>query len=199
MFDFFITLAREGLEAFLITSIVFTYLKKTNQENLNKIVILALITATISSLILGTVVYQYGKLNYYIELSLNLLSCLLVTKIAIKMFNLSYRKSQLDFNKVFENQNINSRIQLFVFLFLMLFKEGVESVAILANTIVNMDSILPFVSGGLGLTVAALVSIIWNRVGQKIDISLYFRIMNIFMGVFAVNLWYSFIIEFVLK
>jgi FTR1 family protein len=197
MFEFFITLAREGLEAFLITSIVFTYLKKTGQNNLNKIVILAMIFSSIASLFLGLAVYQYGKLNYYVEIGLSLLSCLLVTKIAIKMFRLSYRKSQLDFDKLFESRKITSNIHLFVFLFLMLFREGIESVAILANTIINMESIFPFLSGGLGLLIAGLISILWNKLGEKINISLYFRIMNIFMGVFAINLWYSFIIEFI--
>jgi FTR1 family protein len=193
MLETFIVLFREGLEAFLVVSLVVAFLKQTSQRNLIPVVYTALAAAFVCSVGLGYLLVQFGQVSKTTDLILQVVAAVLVTTVAVQLFYKTklIEKVQNNLQKLKLGTGIRVYFSLFAFVFLMVLREGAESAAILAA--IARESGLGFIlfGSGLGLGLAGLVSIVWENVGSKINLPSFFKVSNVAFAGFAIWLWYN--------
>jgi high-affinity iron transporter len=79
-------------------------------------------------------------------------------------------------------------IGVFLFVVLMITREGMETAFITASLFRQTETTL-FVWGALGgLALAALLAWAWSRYGHRVDLGLFFRVTSVFLLLFAVQL-----------
>lgn len=121
---------REALEAFLILTLIFKFLEKTNNKHLNRSVIFGFIASVIFSLIIGFLLYFIGnQLHKLDEIGIlwesiaSLIAVGLVTSFIIWMI---LHGSEIN-NYVDNKTSINlTRLGIFIVSFVLIAREGVE-------------------------------------------------------------------------
>ena len=81
-----------------------------------------------------------------------------------------------------------SKIGLFFFVFLLVLREGVETVLILSAVTLNSTELLSFTGTLLGIAVAVVFGVLFIRGSVKINLQRFFRVTTVilvFCGVSA--------------
>src|SRR6266481_543937 len=130
MFPALVVTLREGVEAALIVGITLVYLAKMGRADLRKTVYWALVVALVAS-VAGAVALSYLPINQdAIEGWVMLLAAVLVVGMIIFMMRTARKlKGEIE-TKVGSLAGGGSSWGLFAFVFLMIFREGVETVII---------------------------------------------------------------------
>jgi len=135
MFQSLIITLREGVEAALIVGIVLTFLEKTGRRRAFRAVYLALAAAVLASIAAAYVVHRLELAEEAYEGWLMLVGGLFVASMVVWM-----RKAGRSLKKTIEAKlselavepTSSASIGLFLFVFLMVFREGIETVLFLA-------------------------------------------------------------------
>ena len=144
MLQAFIITLREGVEAALIVGITLAYLAKIGRPELRKSVYAALATAFLGS-IGAAVVISRLKINQDIfEGWVMLLAAFFVITMIIFMMKTGRKLKGHIEGKVGLLAGEGSWIGLFAFVFLMVFREGVETVLILSAVSLNSTELMSF-------------------------------------------------------
>ena len=137
MFQALVVTLREGVEAALIVGIALVYLAKIGRPDLRRIVFIALIAALIAS-VAGAVFLSYLPINQdKVEGWVMLLAALLVVGMILFMMRTARTLRGDIETKVGTLAGAGSKWGLFAFIFLMVFREGVETVVILSGVTLN--------------------------------------------------------------
>jgi FTR1 family protein len=198
MFQTFIVLLRESLESFLIVSMIVAFLKQTSQNNLIPVVYAALASAFICSIGLGCVFIQFEQINKIFDMILHITAAVLVTTMAVQLFYKTklIEKIQNNLKELKLGDSIRVYFSLFAFVFFMVLREGAESAAIIATITKQTGFGFGLIGAGAGIGLAGLISIMWENIGSKINLSMFFKLTNVIMLGFAVWLWYTAYTEF---
>src|SRR5713101_7899791 len=134
MFQALVVTLREGVEAALIVGITLVYLAKIGRTDLRKTVYAALITSLLGS-IAGGVVLSYLPINQdKVEGWVMLVAALFVITMVIFMMRTARKlKGEIESKVGSLAADGGSKWGLFAFIFLMVFREGVETVVILSG------------------------------------------------------------------
>ncbi|HET6268295.1 MAG TPA: FTR1 family protein, partial [Acidobacteriota bacterium] len=193
-FSSFVITLREGIEAALAVAIVLLYLRKTGRRSLRSALWWGVGLAVIAS-IAGSYLLQKISINSEImEGTLMLLAALFVGTMVLWMW-----RSARGLKKEIENRveeiagsgeqgNVGVWLTLFLFSFLMIFREGVETVIFLRAVNFTTDSILSFLGGISGLIAAVLFGVFFVRGSLKIDLGRFFKITGIVLLLFVIQL-----------
>src|SRR5260370_33182858 len=81
-----------------------------------------------------------------------------------------------------------SKVGLFFFVFLLVLREGVETVLILSAVTLNSTELLSFTGTLLGAAVAVVFGVLFIRGSVKINLQRFFRVTNVILYFVAFQL-----------
>ncbi len=188
MLQAFIVTLREGVEAALIIGITLAYLAKIERNDLRKSVYAALIAASVGSIGVA-VLLSRTKWNEDIFEGWVMLAAafFVVTMIIFMMKTGGKLKGQIE-GKVGLLAGQGSRFGLFSFVFLMVLREGVETVLILSGVSLNSTELMSFLGTLLGVVAAVLFGVTFVKGSVRINLPKFFRVTTIILLFVAAQL-----------
>ena len=191
MLQAFIITLREGVEASLIVGIVFAYLTKIGRSELKRTVFWAL-GAAIAASVLGAIAVAHSGFNSDILEGWVMLAAAFFVVSMIWFMHRAARKMKGEIeSKVasfINDEKGVSRFGLFFFVFLLVLREGVETVLILSAVTLNSTELLSFTGTILGLAVAVIFGVLFIRGSVKINLQRFFRVTTIILYFVAFQL-----------
>jgi high-affinity iron transporter len=181
MLQAFIITLREGVEASLIVGIVFAYLVKIGRPELKKTVFWALGSALAAS-VLGAVLIARTHFNSDVFEGWVMLAAALFVVSMIWFMHKTARsmKGEIEGRVARAIQN-TSRVGLFFFVFLLVLREGVETVLILSAVSLNSTELLSFLGTALGILVAVVFGVMFIRGSVRINLQRFFRVTTVIL------------------
>jgi high-affinity iron transporter len=181
MLQAFIITLREGVEASLIVGIIFAYLGKIGRPELKKTVIWGLLSAVAASVVIAFVVARMNLNSDIIEGWVMLVAAFFVASM-IWFMNKTARSMKGEIEaKIAKATAGTSKIGLFLLVFLLVLREGVETVLILSAVSLNSTELLSFIGTSLGIIVAVIFGVLFIRGSVKINLQRFFRVTSIIL------------------
>jgi high-affinity iron transporter len=191
MFQALVVTLREGVEAALIVGITLAYLTKIGRPQLRRVVYTALVTAFLASVGAG-VALSYLPINQdKLEGWIELVAAVLVIGMVIFMMQTARRlKGEIE-SKVGSLAGTGSKWGLFAFIFLMVFREGAETVGILAGVSLNSSELLSSLGTIAGVALAVVFGVMFVKGSVRIDLRKFFRVTTVILFFVAAQLLIS--------
>jgi len=191
MFETLMITFREGLESFLIIATTVAYLSKTGGEKLIPSVKYGCIIAVIACIALGVVLAEIGGLTAFWEGTLALVAAILVISCTIHMLKIGkHMKQEIRgaIDKAVANPGTSAKIGIFLFVLLMIGREGLEAATMIASVAQNTGSGMLVTGGILGILLAGAVAWSWSKYGHRVNLGLFFQVTAVFMILFSIQL-----------
>src|SRR5580765_7752627 len=168
MLQAFIITLREGVEAALIVGITLAYLTKIGRPELRKTVYAALAAAFLGSIGVAIVISRTHLNEDVFEGWIMLVAAFFVVTMVIFMMKTSRKlKGEIE-GKVGLLAGNDAWFGLFIFIFLMVLREGAETVLILAGVSLNSTELMSFLGTLLGLLAAVAFGVMFVKVTTAI-------------------------------
>ncbi|MYM22635.1 iron permease FTR1 [Duganella sp. FT135W] len=191
MFPTLMVTFREGVEAFLVIAVTFAYLKKTQRLHLVAALKWGVIAALAVSAVFGVGLVRAGTLTAVTEGWLALAALILVVSCTAHMMNNGPRLGAGIHARIEAADAAHpaaAQVGVFMFVLLMISREGVETATMLAAIAANARSGDLLIGGVLGTVAAAALSLTWAMHGKKINLAKFFQVTALFMMLFAIQL-----------
>jgi high-affinity iron transporter len=188
MLEAFIVTLREGVEAALIVGITLAYLSKINRPELRKSVYAALIAAFVASLGVAALLARTQWNQDIFEGWVMLAAAFFVITMIIFMMKTGRKlKGEIE-GKVGLLAGRNAWFGLFAFVFLMVLREGVETVLILSAVSLNSTELLSFLGTFLGVIAAVAFGVMFVKGSVRINLQKFFRVTTVILFFVAAQL-----------
>jgi FTR1 family protein len=188
MLQAFIITLREGVEAALIVGITLAYLTKIGRQELRKTVYAALIAAFLGSIAVAVVISRTHLNEDVFEGWIMLLAAFFVVTMVIFMMKTGRKmKGEIE-GKVGLLVGKDAWFGLFVFIFLMVLREGAETVLILSAVSLNSTELMSFLGTLMGVLAAIAFGVMFVKGSVRINLQKFFRITTAIMFLVAVQL-----------
>lgn len=188
MFAMLMVSLREGLEAFLIVAISLAYLRKTGRGHLAQAVYWGVAVSVVASFGAGLLLREAVNKPFW-EGSLALITGVLVASLTIHMWRAAKTiKSQIGQRIEAATMTKGAFLGVFLFTVLMICREGMETAMVINTLMFQVGSEDMLIGALLGTSMAALVAWAWSRYGHRVNLSRFFQVTAIFLGVFIVQL-----------
>ena len=188
MLQAFIITLREGVEASLIVGIVFAYLVKIGRPELKKTVFWALGSAVAASVVGAVLIAQTHFNSDVFEGWVMLAAAVFVVSMIWFMHKTARSmKGEIEGRVAKAIQN-TSKLGLFLFVFLLVLRDGVETVLILSAVSLNSTELLSFIGTALGILVAVIFGVMFIRGSVKINLQRFFRVTTVILYFVAFQL-----------
>lgn len=187
---------REGIEAALVVGIVLAYLRRTGRGGLERYVYGGLGAALVASLAAAVAIRRFGldPENEVWEGSLMLVAAALVGSLVIWMWRAGRRirrqtEARLE-GLLRGGSSGRGGLGLFGFTFLMVFREGVETVLFLTalSGAIGANPLYNAVGGGLGLLLAGLFGFLLVQGSLRINLGRFFGVTGLVLLLLVVQL-----------
>jgi FTR1 family protein len=188
MLQAFIITLREGVEAALIVGITLAYLAKIGRNDLRKAVYAALGAAFVGSIGVAIVISRLNLNEDVFEGWVMLVAAFFVITMVIFMMKTGRKlKGEIE-GKVGLLAGKDAWIGLFFFVFLMVLREGAETVLILSAVSLNSTELMSFL-GTLGGVLAAIAfGVMFVKGSVRINLQKFFRITTAILFLVAAQL-----------
>ena len=185
----FLITFRESLEAALVLSIIFAYLRVEGREDLNLSVWLGTFTGILMSVMVGgAALMLYGGLGelsqQVFEAVASLLAASLLTTAAVWVSREAGRIDEKVREKVRTSMKGLATRGLFVLAFITVFREGVETVLMLSSALIR-SPISTAVGGVAGISVGLIAGMIFDRESRDLTDTQFFKVVSILLLIFA--------------
>ena len=188
MLEAFIVTLREGVEAALIVGITLAYLSKINRPELRKSVYAALISAFVGSLGVAALLSRTRWNQDIFEGWVMLAAAFFVITMIVFMMKTGRKlKGEIE-GKVGLLAGRNAWFGLFAFVFLMVLREGVETVLILSAVSLNSTELLSFLGTFLGVIAAVAFGVMFVKGSVRINLQKFFRVTTVILFFVAAQL-----------
>lgn len=188
MLEAFIVTLREGVEAALIVGITLAYLSKINRPELRKSVYAALISAFVGSLGVAALLARTHWNQDIFEGWVMLAAAFFVVTMIIFMMRTGRKlKGEIE-GKVGLLAGRNASFGLFAFVFLMVLREGVETVLILSAVSLNSTELLSFMGTFFGVVAAVVFGVMFVKGSVRINLQKFFRVTTVILFFVAAQL-----------
>ncbi len=191
MFQSLVITLREGVEAALIVGIVLGYLKKTGRASWSRIVHWALAAAILASLGAAYVVRRWAVSEDAYEGWMMLAGAVFVSTMVFWMWRTGKRLKQEIETRLSTFSAAPTRsaaLGLFLFVFLMVFREGIETVISLAAVSLRTTELLNFMGSVLGLGLAIGLGVAFFKGSLKVNLGKFFKVTSLVLLVVAAQL-----------
>jgi high-affinity iron transporter len=188
MLQAFIITLREGVEAALIVGITLAYLTKIGRAELKKTVYAALIAAFLGSIGVAVAISRTHLNEDAFEGWIMLVAAFFVVTMVVFMMKTG-RKMKGDIEgKVGLLAGNDAWFGLFAFIFLMVLREGAETVLMLAAVSLNSTELLSFLGTLLGVIAAIAFGLMFVKGSVRINLQKFFRVTTAIMFLVAAQL-----------
>jgi len=181
MLQAFIGTLREGVEAALIVGITLAYLGKIGRPQLRKFVYFALAAAFVASIGVAIVLSRLQWNQDIFEGWIMLAAAFFVVTMIIFMMKTGRKLKGHIEGKVGLLAGENAGFGLFVFVFLMVLREGVETVLYLGAVSLNTTELMSFSGTLLGVMVAILFGVMFVKGSLPINLQKFFRVTTVIL------------------
>jgi high-affinity iron transporter len=182
---------REGVEAALIVGITLVYLSKIGRSELHRVVYLALSAAMLGSIVLAVVFARVGVNQEVFEGWVMLGAAALTASMIVFMMRTARKLRGEIETRVGGLADRGSVIGLFAFVFLMVLREGVETVLVLAAVSMNSAELMDFLGTLLGVALAVVFGVMFVKGSVRINLQKFFRITSVILFFVAAQLLIS--------
>ena len=188
MLQAFIITLREGVEAALIVGITLAYLAKIGRNDLRKAVYAALGAAFLGSIGVAIVISRLNLNEDVFEGWVMLVAAFFVITMVIFMMKTGKKmKGEIE-GKIGLLAGNDAWIGLFFFVFLMVLREGAETVLILSAVSLNSTELMSFL-GTLGGVIAAVAfGVMFVKGSVRINLQKFFRVTTAILFLVAAQL-----------
>ena len=172
---------REGVEAALIVGITLAYLAKVGRGGLQRVVYAALGAALVASLAGAVLLSRTGFNQDVFEGWVMLAAAFFVTTMIWFMARAARTlKGQIE-AKVGSLSGTGSKIGLFLFVFLMVLREGVETVLILSAVSLNSTELMSFLGTLAGVALAVVFGVMFVKGSVRIHLGKFFQVTTVIL------------------
>jgi len=172
---------REGVEAALIVGITLAYLAKIGRDDLRRPVYAALAAAVLASIGVAVALSRTGYNQDLFEGWVMLAAAFFVATMIVFMMRTARRlKGDIE-TKVETLAGRSSRLGLFAFIFLMVLREGVETVLILSAVSLNSTQLMNFLGTLLGVGLAVVFGVTFVKGSVRINLQKFFRVTTVIL------------------
>jgi high-affinity iron transporter len=191
MLQAFIITLREGVEAALIVGITLAYLTKIGRPELKKTVYAALVAAFLGSIGVAIAISRLNWNEDAFEGWVMLVAAFFVVTMVVFMMKTGRRlKGEIE-GKVGLLAGNDAWFGLFAFVFLMVLREGAETVLMLAGVSLNSTELLSFLGTLLGVIAAIAFGVMFVKGSVRINLQKFFRVTTAIMFLVAAQLLIS--------
>jgi high-affinity iron transporter len=188
MLQAFIITLREGVEAALIVGITLAYLAKIGRDDLRKAVYAALGAAFVSSIGIAIVISRLNWNEDVFEGWIMLVAAFFVVTMVVFMMKTGRKlKGEIE-GKVGLLAGNDAWIGLFFFVFLMVLREGAETVLILSAVSLNSTELMSFLGTLLGVLCAIAFGVMFVKGSVRINLQKFFRVTTAILFLVALQL-----------
>jgi high-affinity iron transporter len=188
MLQAFIITLREGVEAALIVGITLAYLTKIGRQELRKTVYAALVAAFLGSIGVAVIISRTHLNEDVFEGWVMLVAAFFVVTMVIFMMSTGRKlKGEIE-GKVGLLAGEGAWFGLFVFIFLMVLREGAETVLILSAVSLNSTALMSFLGTLLGVMGAIAFGVMFVKGSVRINLQKFFRITTAILFLVAAQL-----------
>lgn len=188
MLQAFIITLREGVEAALIVGITLAYLTKIGRVELRKTVYAALGAAFLGSIGVAILLSRTHLNEDVFEGWIMLVAAFFVVTMVVFMMKTGRKlKGEIE-GKVGLLAGNGAWFGLFVFIFLMVLREGAETVLMLAAVSLNSTELLSFLGTLLGVIAAIAFGVMFVKGSVRINLQKFFRVTTAILFLVAAQL-----------
>jgi high-affinity iron transporter len=186
---------REGVEAALIVGIVLGYLRKSGRLRWTRTVYSALGLAILASLAFGAVLHRLNvsELGDAYEGGLMLVAAAFMASLVWWMWRTGKgMKTEIEqkLESLGSTPERGALFGLFLFVFLMVFREGIETVLFLAAvSLRTTDALLEFTGALAGLGLAVAFGVAFFKGSLRVNLARFFRLTTVVLFAIAIQLF----------
>lgn len=189
MLEAFIITLREGVEAALIVGITLAYLAKIGRNDLRKSVYAALAAAFVGSIGMAIVISRLNWNEDVFEGWVMLVAAVFVVTMVIFMMKTGRKmKGEIEGKVGGLLSGNNAKIGLFFFVFLMVLREGAETVLILSAVTLNSTELMSFLGTLLGVLAAIAFGVMFVKGSVRINLQKFFKVTTAILFLVAAQL-----------
>jgi len=176
------------VEAALIIGITLAYLTKIQRPDLRRSVFAALGAAFLASIGCAILLSRLQLNEDIFEGWVMLAAAFFVVTMVVFMMRAGKKlKGQIE-GKLGSLAGRGSQLGVFLFVFLMVLREGAETVLILAGVTLNSSALLSFLGTLLGVGAAVLVGVMFVKGSVRINLQKFFRVTTVILFFVAAQL-----------
>ncbi len=192
MFEALVVTLREGVEAALVVGIIVAFLRKEGEERYLPAVWGGIAAAVAGSVLGAWALYRWAVNEEAFEGILYIASALAVGGMVIWMWRHGREvagevKGSLG-RIIARRAGAPVAAGVALFTFLMVFREGIETVLFLSALSLTTRGLLAALGAALGLAAAVVFGVLFVRGSLRIDLARFFKITGIALAVFVLQL-----------
>jgi high-affinity iron transporter len=188
MLQAFVITLREGVEAALIVGITLAYLSKIGRNDLRKTVYAALAAAFFGSIGVAVILSRTHWNEDVFEGWVMLVAAFFVVTMVVFMMRTGRKlKGEIE-GRVGLLAGNDAWFGLFAFIFLMVLREGAETVLMLAAVSLNSTELLSFLGTLLGVGAAIAFGVMFVKGSVRINLQKFFRVTTAILFLVAAQL-----------
>jgi high-affinity iron transporter len=194
MIQSLVIMLREGVEAALIVGIVLGYLSKTGRQSWSRYAWWGLAAAVAASLSGAYLLYRFEVSEDAYEGWLMLVGAAFVASLVYWMWRTGKElkgKIESKLSALASSPGRGAALGLFFFVFLMVFREGIETMLFLAAVSLRTSELKNFMGGVLGLLLAIGLGVAFFKGSLRVDLRRFFSITTLLLFVVAAQLLVS--------
>ena len=188
MLEAFIITLREGVEAALIIGITLAYLNKLQRSDLRRAVFAGLGAAFLASIGAAIALSRFDINEDIFEGWIMLAAAFLVITMIVFMMRTGKKMKVEIESKLGTLAGRSSQIGIFLFVFLMILREGAETVLFLAGVRLNTSALLTFIGTLLGIFAAIFFGVMFVKGSVRINLGKFFRFTTVILFLVAAQL-----------
>ena len=201
MLESYLITFREGVEISLIVGILLVYLKKINQRTLISTVFYGLGAALVASIVTAFLLERLSMDFEVLEGYLMFAAAFFVTTMILWMWRTSRHikrdiEHRIDSIVSHRSTSIGATVGVFLFTFLMVVREGVETVIFLRAVSSSQGTWGVLIGVGAGVLAATAFGILFVKGSVKVDIGKFLKVTAVVLLIFVAQLLVNGIHEF---
>lgn len=195
MFESFVIMLREGIEAALVIAIILVAIKRTGRQDLERPVWWGIGTAVLAS-VGAAVGLSYLPLNeelyegilYFVSAAF-VISMMWWMHVKSRTLGKEIEKRVVDTaQSTASRRSLKEAWGLGAFAFLMVFREGAEAVMFLGAVNLTTNAVLSFIGTVLGLVLAIVFCVMFIKGSLRVNLSRFFAVTEWVLGIFVIQL-----------
>ncbi|MBV8880509.1 MAG: DUF2318 domain-containing protein [Planctomycetaceae bacterium] len=196
MIEAFVVTLREGVEAALVVCLALLTLRKIGRPDLGRALWGGVVLAAVLSIAAGVAI----KLTDFdtegaVEGVVLLVSSVLVAWLVVWMHRHG-KNMKKETEEKLQRLSAGGKLGVFLFAFLMVFREGAETVLLLVSVDFTTDSVLAATGAVAGLLAAVAIGVAFMKGSLRVDLRKFFSVTTLILVLFAVQLFVAGLHEF---